>query len=686
MPDRALIPESPQRTAALPALQGHPVRIEGRPVELAGPAYGVAQPVLVAIVRLTGVVSRPWRATDQALAQSGGLVDLPVLPDIESWPYESTAAHLLMRWAVALQRTADLPVYAAGRLIGVSGKALDGGARLRLAVPRYHAAAAAKALGWAVQVIDAVLRLDATALGDLPASLRPLGDAAKSLLPGLRKRAPTGVNTLRFLRAAGEQDVPWRRLAGNVFAFGEGARTRWLDSSFTDRTSSLGANLSRNKAWCAEVLRSAGLPVPDHMPARDAESAVRAAERLGYPVVVKPTDLDRGLGVAADLRDAAEVRLAYDRAREHSQNVLVEKHVPGQDYRLVVFNGRLVLAILRVPGGVTGDGRRTVAQLVDALNADPRRGSAANSPLARLEPDETAHELLARAGLSLESVPAAGQFVRLRRAANVATGGVPVDVLASVHPDNRLLAERAAEALRLDLAGVDLLLPDISRSWLQTGAGICEVNAQPQFGVITAAHLYGSILRELVPQGGRIPIAVVIGGSDLALEVGRELQRDWQRHGLCVGLTSPGGTWIGERRVAPPAGTFFAAGRSVLSDPTSEAAVLVARPRDLLATGLPFDRCDAVVLADADATEASPIATARFGEACRMLLPHARGVVVANRADPVCLAAVERLRDVIAVQADASAAAMVDAVGRRLRFGASGRGGPTRAASWKPNG
>jgi len=303
-------------------------------------------------------------------------------------------------------------------------------------------------------------------------------------------------------------------VANNVYCFGQGAKSRWFDSSLTDDTPAISVRLAKQKNVCAAILRRHGLPVPRHHLASDEVRAVAAAESIGYPVVVKPADQDRGIGVAAGLVNAAQVVRAFVEASRHSKAVLVEKHVDGGDYRVHVFQGEVYKVRHRIPGGVVGDGRSSVAELLQSLNSDPRRGPpGTDSKLFRIDLDTEALELLQERQLGTDSVPQEGTFVQLRRIANVSVGGVslPVD-LSQVHPDNLALARQAVRALKLDLAAVDLLIRDIGRSWRDVEAGICEVNAQPQFGVDAPEWLF----TRFFPGQGRIPMIAVVGDCGCA--------------------------------------------------------------------------------------------------------------------------------------------------------------------------
>ncbi len=342
-------------------------------------------------------------------------------------------------------------------------------------------------------------------------SLQSLVDPVSKWQEHLSRMAPAGSNTPRFVLAAQALGIPRLWLGAEIYQYGLGWRQRWLDSTFTESTPTLGVRMARQKVLANQVLAGAGLPVARQKIVTSEAQALAVAESWGWPVVIKPADQDGGRGVAAGLRDPAALRAAYAAAAQHSRSVLIEPHMPGRDYRLTVVEGKLLWAVERVPGGVTGDGRHSIRQLLEQLNNEPTRGSGRHSALKRIAFDDEAQALLREARLQWESVPEAGRFVPLRRIANVTTGGRPVAVLPDVHPDNAALAVRAATALRLDIAGVDLLIPDIAVSWQTCGATICEVNAQPQLGATTGPHLYQQLLEHWFPDGGRIPVVVVWG-------------------------------------------------------------------------------------------------------------------------------------------------------------------------------
>jgi cyanophycin synthetase len=522
----------------------------------------------------------------------------------------------LQAWTWALLRHAGYPLPKRSDLVeSITIKPGVHGLVLACSSPTHQAAVAT--LRWLVTVVNHALAGEGLAVvaGQLPA-----------LLKSLRTGAPQGMNTLRFLEAADQADIPWQRVWGNVYRFGWGAKARWLDSSFTDVTPTISAQLARNKLATAALLRQAGIPVPDHGRVLDADAAEKLATQLGYPVVVKPANLDGGRGVAAGLTSASAVRKAFEVAVRLSSIVLVEKHFEGRDYRLQVFQNEVFWVADRVPGGVTGDGLRSVTDLLAELNADPRRGDPGSAALLKRIPlDEEALELLGMQALSPLAIPPVNVFVRLRRAANVASGGVPVPALEKAHPDNLALAVRAARVLRLDLAGVDLLMPDISRSWLESGAAICEVNAQPQM----SPHLPAYVLSRLVQGQGRVPVVVVLGlASEPAF--GDQICEALSVTGLRVGMATPDAVTVEGRVVMQNPSHVYAGGMALIADTAVDVIVLCVGDESILKTGLPVDRFDVLVLAGPPRAAAHAPSWQRWRGFARFLLKACSGPVMLN--------------------------------------------------------
>lgn len=591
-----------------------------------GFAFGCRGPSLVLTLRVPRLPALDGGALWYSLQMACPALEGMHMPEaVDAADGRSAMDWLLAVWQ-RVQQTKGLPVFEIGRVLWTRGD------EVQCLVPVGYYSHRQM-----VQVVTATLQwlhghtADATAVAQKGAKV---DEALQHAVHGLSQMATKGVNRVHFLKAAYDFGLPTMMLPGGVVQYGLGRRARWLDSTFTDETSTIAARLARNKHWASTLLAQAGLPVAPQVVVTDAVQAVQAAARLGYPVVVKPVDLDGGLGVAAGLDDEQELSEAFSAAKQHTGQVLIEKHIHGKDYRLVVFQGELIWTIERVPAGVWSDGQHTVSELVDRVNADRRRGIGPHSPLKKLTLDDEGLTLLQKQGFTARSVPQKGQFVRLRRVANVASGGEPVAANAQVHPDNARLAVRAAQALGLDLAGIDLLIDDISRSWRDCGpdVAICEVNGQPQLGQITAAHLHGQLLQKMVSGDGRIPIILVLG-ADHPVRWLVALAKTFEARGLCVGTAGEEGVHVGDELLIKQPLRLKDAGRMLALNRQVDAMVLAVTEDSVTNTGLPWARYDALVLAGQHWPRSSQVPEPQPPRWwLEMLLPACDGVVVAHSA------------------------------------------------------
>lgn len=594
-----------------------------------GFAWGCRAPSLSIVVQGRHISAGQRKAVWQTL--------LDACPGLGEWADKEEDAELVwpqsVQWLLTiwqhLQQAQGMALFESGRIVSRSVGVV------RCVVPVGHQGH--KAMTHLIQTTMRCLQSHEDVTPNLEEGTH-LDDGLSRAVQALKALAEKGSNVPRFVKAAVELGMPMMVMPGGVIQYGIGSKGRRLDSSFTDQTPVIAAKLARNKMWTSALLKQAGLPVAPHLLVPNADQAVKAAHRLVFPVVVKPLDLDGGVGVAAGLLTDQEVRLAFEAAKKKSSNVLVEKHVFGKDYRLTVFQDEAVWTIERVPAAVVGDGQSTVAQLVAQVNSDPRRGNGLHAPLKKLNLDDEATGLLTKLGLSADSVPALGTFVRLRRTANVATGGMPVAVQGQVHPDNARLAVRAAQALGLDLAGIDLLIEDISRSWLEQGSNVavCEVNGQPNLGQTTSAHLYGQLLKRLVTGNGRVPTILVMGAEHPSKWLDGFVSA-FQRHGLRVGTAGPLGVFVdGEQYTTGDKMNLLAAGTTLSMSNRVDAIVVALTEDSVLKTGLPWARYDVLLLAGShvpSVTDQSEVSKQQHPAYLWMhhLLPACDGWVIASQ-------------------------------------------------------
>lgn len=409
-----------------------------------------------------------------------------------------------------------------------------------------------------------------------------------------------GPSTHALVKAAEQRGIPWIRLnSQSLVQLGWGRYQRRVQATVTSETRHIAVELAQDKEMTHQICEDLGLPVPRQIAASGERDALKAAEKIGYPVVVKPYNGNHGRAVSIDLKTPDQVSAAYKLAAEVSRTVVVESFITGFDHRLLIVAGRLVAAAKRVPGHVIGDGRHTIRQLVEIVNGDPRRGLGHEKVLTRIELDHQADTLLAAKGYTVETVLPEGELCYLRATANLSTGGTAIDVTDDVHPDNRDMAVRAAAAIGLDVCGVDFLTADISQSWQTAGGAICEINAAPGFRMHVAPaegqprDVGGAVMDMLFPPGtpSRIPTACITGTNGKTT-TSRMLAHILKMDGKTVGLTTTDGVYIDNRLTVRGDMTGPTGATMVLRDPTVDAAVLETARGGLLKRGMALRECD----------------------------------------------------------------------------------------------
>ena len=249
-----------------------------------------------------------------------------------------------------------------------------------------------------------------------------------------------------------------------------------------------GASLSicSYKEATRQLLQRVDVPVPAGrvFGVDDLDMAIQYADRIGYPVVCKPVAGLRGIGVIADIRSREDLVNALELYRHSelgSDDFVIERHVPGEDYRIVVIDGQVVAAVLRMPASVTGDGAHTIADLVEYKNRARHDNPHLSSRPIRFS--EAMTYQLARHGMRLDSVPADGQQVLLANSANLSQGGDSIEVVDELHPSIEETAIRAVEAVPgLGFCGLDMLVEDHRAPVDEQQATVIELNAHAAIG------------------------------------------------------------------------------------------------------------------------------------------------------------------------------------------------------------
>jgi len=465
------------------------------------------------------------------------------------------------------------------------------------------------------------------------------------------QRRALGPSTASLVKAARDRDVPWLRLNDHsLIQLGHGKYQKRIQATITSETNYIAVELASDKEATNKILADLGLPVPQQIMAYNAQEAVRAASRIGYPVVVKPLDGNHGRGISVALETPDFIPEAYEIARDNNKNgdgVILETYLRGLDHRMLVVNGALVAVSKRVPGHIVGDGVHTVEQLLETVNSDPNRGVGHEKTLTRIEFDAKAAEHLEELGYTRETVPPAGDVVFLRSTANLSTGGTAIDVTDIVHPDNREMAVRAVKAIGLDIGGVDFLSADISRSYKENGAGICEINAAPGFRMHVAPSegksrdVAGAVMDMLFPATApsRIPM-ISITGTNGKTTTARMVAHIYKLSGNTVGLATTDGVYIDGNLSVKGDLTGPMAAQMVLRDPTVDAAVLETARGGLLRRGLGYESCDcgAVLNVSADHLGLRGISTLEDMAVVKQIVVEvAKDTAVLNADDELCL-------------------------------------------------
>ena len=459
-----------------------------------------------------------------------------------------------------------------------------------------------------------------------------------------------GPSTGSIVYAAVARNIPYRRLTeGSMVQFGWGSKQRRIQAAETDRTSAVAESIAQDKLLTKSLLHAAGVPVPIGRPVDNPEDAWAAACEIEGPVVVKPQDGNQGKGVTVNLTGKEEIEAAYHVAAKISDEVLVERYLPGHDFRMLVIGDKLVAAARRDPPLVIGDGIHTVRELVDQVNSDPRRGEGHATSLTRIRFDSIALARLASDGLTAESIPAKGTRVILRNNANLSTGGTATDVTDDVHPEFAARAIAAAQMVGLDIAGVDIVCTNVLRPLEEQGGGIVELNAapglrmhlQPSYGKGRAVG--EAIIASMFADGddARIPLVAVAGTNGKTTTV-RLIASILGSKGLRVGMTSTDGVYINGKRIDTGDCSGPKSAKNVLFHPDVDAAVLETARGGVLREGLGFDRCDVAVVTNigsGDHLGLSYISTVEdLSVVKRVIVQNVKqdtGIAVLNAADPM---------------------------------------------------
>jgi D-alanine-D-alanine ligase-like ATP-grasp enzyme len=439
----------------------------------------------------------------------------------------------------------------------------------------------------------------------------------RSLISSAPKPAkPHKASFIAMAAALARMGVNWHydNLGSPLLVVGSGVAGQRLSQKLTERTSGWGMNCARNKFFAKRLLEQVGLPIAGGRVVTSLSEALEVAERLGYPVVTKPVAADQGDGVVTQIDGRDALQRAYPLSESGGVPVLVEKQIVGKDYRFYLVKGQLKAALERIPGGVVGDGKSTIRQLVKQLNDSRKKhrieveGGQAIS-LNSLKWNDELQELLRLSGLEEASIPAQDHYVRLRYSANFSVGGTVRECLDEVHPLNRAMVEKIARLFALDLAGVDVIAPTMETPIFSNGGVICEVNGMPGVLPHMLAQPHRKLMEETAglligPQAIRPPLIAVHGQGSTELIAGLEEELHSAYPRITVATREgrrQGGEWWAREDTRT-----FAGHRVALQDPLADAFLIELDEAVLIKYGLAWSRTDVLILLDGDGVVLPP--------------------------------------------------------------------------------
>jgi cyanophycin synthetase len=417
-------------------------------------------------------------------------------------------------------------------------------------------------------------------------------------------REGLGPSTLAIIKEAQKRDIPYKRLDNrSLIMFGYGINQKKIQATIASTTSSIAVEIVSDKELTRKLLSNQCIPFPKGVVLEEEEEIKSAIEEIGFSVVIKPNDGNHGRGITTCVNSYEDVIKAFRIAKTISDEVIMEKHIEGSDYRFLLINYKLVAVSKRLPARVRGDGASSVQKLIDNINKDPNRGLNHEKILTRITVDENTMDILKRKNLTLDSVLPEGQNLSLKDTANISSGGTALDVTGNVHPYNIALVERIARLIELNICGLDIIAKDITIPITEDTGALLEINASPGLRM----HLCPSegakrnvaepIIEMLYPDNapGRIPI-VAVTGTNGKTTVTRLIAYIAKAAEYVVGYTTTDGIYIDGETIGRGDCSGPDSASVVLRDTKVNFAVLECARGGILRAGLGFDKCSVSIV------------------------------------------------------------------------------------------
>ena len=417
------------------------------------------------------------------------------------------------------------------------------------------------------------------------------------------QRETIGPSTKSICDAAKNYGLPVTELGkSGIYQIGYGKQGRIIEAAISNKTNCVGVDISCDKFLTKQLLDIQNIPVAEGRKVFNIIGLLREAEFIGYPVVIKPQYGNKGKGVMLNLKNEKELIKAYTSLLKITKDIIIEKYVKGNDYRICVVDYKVVAASLRVVPFVIGDGKSNIKALINILNNDPLRGQDHEKPLTTIKFDKELCNCLYRQNMSLDYIPNKGEKVILRENANLSTGGIAVDCTDDVCDENIDYCIRAAKALGLDICGVDICTEDISIPIDKQNGIVMEVNAAPgirmhHFPSQGKKRDVGKAIVDMLYEGrpSNIPVISVTGTNGKTTTT-RMIGHVLKMMGMTTGITSTDGIYINDKCIHKGDDSGFNSAKTLLLNRDVEAVVLETARGGLVRRGLAYDLADVAVI------------------------------------------------------------------------------------------
>lgn len=413
-----------------------------------------------------------------------------------------------------------------------------------------------------------------------------------------------GPSTYSIIQEAVNRNIPCIPLGQqSIVQLGFGVNQKRIQATIASTTSCIAVELAGDKEATKKVLERAEIPVPKGRIVVDEQQLKEALDYIGFPVAVKPVDGNQGKGATTEIHTLSEAQKAMEVAQKYSHKVICESSIRGYDFRALVINYKFVAAAKRTPAAVVGDGIHNIAQLIEMVNSDPKRGSGHQNVLTTITVDEPSLDLLEKKGYDLQTVLPAGEECSVKPTANLSTGGTATDVTDIVHSANIALFERIARVIGLDICGIDIIANNLTSPVKDSEGAVLEVNAAPGFRMHLQPtqgkrrNVAAPVLDMLFPDSSRATIPIVaITGTNGKTTTTRLIAYMAKKAGFKVGYTTTDGIYIKDELVLKGDCSGPSSAQLVLGDPAVEFAVLECARGGILRAGLGFPFCHAAVI------------------------------------------------------------------------------------------